>query len=325
MKRIVAGLATLAGGIAALGAINTWLSWRAGPLESQLPGGTSRFYHWLRDGQVYNVFYKVAGEGVPVVLVHGIDGAGSSFEMRQPFGALQDNYRVYALDLLGFGLSDRPALPYTAADYVDLLEDFLREVVEQPAAIIAGPLSAAFAVQVAARAADRVRALVLICPTGLERLADPPPSWQRSLGSILRTPIIGSTLFNLLVSRASLGYFLRGRTYADASRVTEKLIDAYYCTSHQAGARYAPAAFIAGDLNQSIRDTYPTLTQPIAVVWGRDAQVTPSSDANQFIHANPRTQLDVLGNAGLLPQEERSTDFLAVVRRTLSQAPSTPA
>lgn len=316
MGRLKTALVTIAGAVAGLGALNTWLSWQAGPLESSLPGRV-RFYHWVRDGAVYNVFYQVDGEGPPVVLVHGINAAASSFEMRKVYLDLRESHRVYLIDLLGFGLSDRPARAYVAADYIDLLNDFLRDVVQQPAAVVASSLSAAYAVEVAARTPSAIRRLLLICPTGLQRLADPPSLAQQVIGWILTTPVLGSTLFHLLVSRPSLRYFLAERTYADPSLVTEELIEAYYRTSHQEGARYAPAAFIGGALNQNIRNSYPTLRQPVQIVWGRDAQITPVSDANLFIRLRPASRLKVFDRCGLLPHDERAEEFLTLASHVL--------
>lgn len=320
MGRLKTTLALLGGAVAGLGALNTWLSWHAGPLESSLPGH-DRFYHWVRGNEIYNVFYKVDGEGTPILLVHGIDAAASSYEMRKPFAGLSPSHRVYAIDLLGFGLSDRPGRTYTALDYVDLLDDFLRDVVQQPAAIIASSLSAAYAITVAARAPERVTSLLLTCPTGLQRLADPPEAQQTLIGAVLRTPILGSALFNLLVSRPSLRYFLTERTYADPSLVTDEMLDAYYCTSHQDGARFAPARFLGGALNQSVRDTYPTLSQPIQIVWGREAKVTPVSDANLFIRARPQTRLKVFDRCGLVPHDERPEEFLELAKEALAAEP----
>src|SRR5262249_37096778 len=130
-------------------------------------------------------------------------------------------------------------------------------------------------------------------------------------------PILGSALFNLLVSRASLRYFLRERTYANPELVTDAVIDAYYHTSHQPGARHAPAAFVGGALNHSIREPYPRLSQPVWIAWGRAAQFTPVSDANQFIQTRHLSQLKVFDGCGLLPHGERPEEFLAYVEQML--------
>jgi len=312
--------AAIGGALAGLAAYNTWLSWQAGPLRSALPGNT-RFYCWSRTGEPINVFYKLIGAAQhgapPLVLVHGIDAAASSDEWRHAAGRLAETRCVFAIDLPGFGLSDRPARAYSAADYVDFLDDFLRDVVGETATLVATSLSTAYAIAVAARSPARIRSLLLICPTGLEHLADPPERWQRGLGTLLRLPVVGTALFNALVSRPAIGYFLRERTFADPSLVSPELIDAYYRASHQEGARFAPAAFVGGALNLSVRETYPSLAQPISIVWGREAQITPVSDANRFIQSRRQTRLKVLDRCGLLPHVERPEEFLDVATKAL--------
>jgi pimeloyl-ACP methyl ester carboxylesterase len=311
-------LVTLLATGGALAAYNTWLSWQAGPLRSALPGETN-FYRWSRTGERINVFYKLIGkqQDVPLVLVHGIDAAASSGEWRYVAGRLTETHRVFAVDLPGFGLSDRPSRAYSAADYVDFLDDFLREVVGEPATLLASSLSAAYAIAVASRSPARVRSLLLICPTGLEHLADPPTRWQHALGTLLRLPIVGTALYNVLVSRQSIGYFLCERTFADPALATPELIDAYYRTSHQEGARFAPAAFVSGALNLSVREIYPSLTQPILIVWGREAKITPVSDANRFIQSRRQSRLKVLDRCGLLPHVEKPAEFLEVATKAL--------
>jgi pimeloyl-ACP methyl ester carboxylesterase len=300
-----------------LEAFNTWLAWQAGPLHSALPGST-RFYRWPRDEQPISVFYKTIGKsGPPLVLVHGVDAAASSDEWRAVAGALAETHRVVAVDLPGFGLSDRPNLAYQAADYVDFLDDFLRDVLGEPATIVGSSLSAAYAIAVTARSPERVRSLLLVCPTGLEHLADPPKTWQRALGILLRLPIVGAAAFNALVSRRAIGYFLGERTFANPSLVTPEVVDAYYRASHQEGARFAPAAFVSGALNLSVRETYPSLTQPVFIIWGRDARITPVSDANLFIQTRRQTRLKVLDRCGLLPHVEKAEAFLEIARQAL--------
>lgn len=319
MKRLLA----LAGlGIGGLAAVNTWLSWRVGPLENGL-GGEPRFYHWRRGYDVYNVFYAQdeRGGGPPVVLVHGIDAAASGAEWRRVFPALAGQRPVYAPDLLGFGRSDRPARRYTAAEYVELLDELLREVVQRPAVVVASSLSAAYAVAVAQRAPERVAALLLVCPTGLEHLSEPPSRAKRLLEAFLRLPVLGSAAFNLLVSRASIAYFLEERTYAEPANVTEATIDESYRAAHQDGARYAPAAFIGGSLNLDLRPIYPRLGQPVWLAWGRAAQFTPLSDANQFLRENPRARLQVFDRSGLLPHVEQPEEFLAYLEQVLNAFP----
>src|SRR5690242_470108 len=125
----------LALGSAALGALAALNSALATPPPAPPTFGVPERFRWTRG----DVHYTVSGTGPSVVLVHGVGLASSSFEMRYIVEPLARRFRVYALDLLGFGHSDRPRLSYTPDLYVALLEDFVRGV-SGPSAIIASGL-----------------------------------------------------------------------------------------------------------------------------------------------------------------------------------------
>src|SRR5207237_9181417 len=143
------------------------------PADSAL-GGDAHFFRWKHG----RVFYKTSGSensGSPLVFIHGIGAGSSSFMWRKNFDELAKHFRVYAVDLLGFGFSDKPsAAPYSADLYVELISDFLREVVARPAAIVAHTLSAAFAVRVADERPELINSLVLVSPTGADSLSARP-------------------------------------------------------------------------------------------------------------------------------------------------------
>ena len=125
------------------------------PLESPLPG-EAHIYRWKRG----HIFYKALGpeEAPPLVLLHAPDIGASSYEMRHLMEPLAKQFRVYAPDLPGFGLSDRPGMDYSAETYITLIQDFLRDVVGQPAMLVANGLSNNYAVACSAAQPRTVRA-----------------------------------------------------------------------------------------------------------------------------------------------------------------------
>src|SRR5262249_35472080 len=140
----IAALAT-AGGLGVLALANRLSATAAGQTYSVLEGQQRR-YTWTHG----NIFYSVKGRGEPVVLVHGVYAGASSFEFRRIFDRLAERYRVYAFDLLGFGLSDRPAIIYTPELYIRLIQDFVGQVVggmDHPVRVIASTLGAAFTIR----------------------------------------------------------------------------------------------------------------------------------------------------------------------------------
>ena len=312
----IAALAT-AGGIGALALANRMAEATAGEPYSVLEGEHGR-YAWTRGG----ISYTVRGRGEPLVLIHGIYAGASSFEYRRVFAQLAEHHRVYAFDLLGFGLSDRPRITYTPDLYVALIQDFVRQVVggmDHPVQVIASSLGAAFTIRAAAERPDLFDRLVLIEPTGIQDLASDPESGSHVFWrSILRSPLLGQGMYNAIASRPSIRFFLR-TSYADPNEVSDDMIDYYYTQAHQPNARYAPASFIAGALDTPVDEEYMRLTMPILLLWGKNSRFTPLEHARAFRQLNPRTDLRVF-ESGALPQDELPGEFISAVESWLRSA-----
>src|SRR4030067_2716224 len=91
----------------------------------------------------HTVFYAVKGEGDPLLLIHGF-GAGLWVWEKQ-IEALSRFYRVYALDLIGHGFSDRPRIEYTAETYIHFLKDFMDGVGIEKAILIGNSMGGGIA------------------------------------------------------------------------------------------------------------------------------------------------------------------------------------
>lgn len=309
------GALAVSGGAVGLAALNRLIEMGAGEPYSVLRGDRGRYAWTLGD-----ICYTVKGQGAPLVLVHGVYAGASSYEFRKVFDLLAERFRVYAFDLLGFGLSDHPPVVYTPVLYEELIEDVVRQVVggvDQPVRIVASTLGAAFTIRAAAERPGLFERLVLIEPTGIEELAQRNETTARRAGrALLRSPLVGQAIYNAIVSRPSLRYYLKTQAYSDSSRVTDDVVDYYYTTAHQPGARYAPASFISGTLNTPVASVYPLLRQPILLCWGKDAKFTPLEQARAFRQANPRAELRVF-DCGGLPQDELPEEFTREVSEWL--------
>ncbi|MFL5735411.1 MAG: alpha/beta fold hydrolase [Chloroflexia bacterium] len=303
------GLLAAGAGIVALEVYNRAVVIPRQDLEPRLPV-TPTMWQW-RYGEV--AVYE-AGEpsDPPLVLLHGHNAAASAAEMRQPFARLAGSYHVYAPDLLGYGLSDRPDIDYDPSVYIEFIEDFLREVVGQPAPLVASSLTSAYAIEAAFSSPEWVTALVLICPTGVRRLLKQSPA-GRAIEGLLRLPVVGQGLYNGIASRRSIGYFLKDQAYFDATLVTDEDVERYYRTAHAPGARYAPGAFVSGKLYWDASESWSRLEQRVLLVWGKEARLTPVTDAAAFLATNPAAELEEIGAAGILPHDEQPEQFTNVV------------
>ena len=307
-------VALLAGAAFAVpAAINLALAQRRRELPNPLPGDSGE-YAW----PLGSIAYQVRGEGEPLLLVHGIGAGESSYEWRHNFDALSERFRVYALDLPGFGKSDRNDLNYTADLYVAAIMDFLRDVVGAKASVVASSLSSAFVAKLAVLRPELIEKLVFVVPTGLERLQHRPPVWSQMAYGAFSLPAIGESLYNGIASYNYIESYLRQNLYVDPVRVTPALVEHYYQTAHQPGGQYALRSFLAGLLNCDLTHIYPEIQQPILIAWGRYARVTPVENANAFLEQNPNAYLRIFERSGMLPHDEEAQDFNAAVEDFLT-------
>jgi pimeloyl-ACP methyl ester carboxylesterase len=298
-------------GLTSLALANRLIAMSSGEFYNVLGGEEGR-YAWEQG----DVFYTVRGRGAPLLLIHGVYAGASSFEYRRVFESLARDFRVYAMDLLGFGLSDRPNIVYTPQLYIRLIEDFTRQVMggaDNPVQVVASTLSAAFTIHAMADRPSLFERAVFIEPTGLETLNTARATLDRQVArQVLRLPLVGETIYNVVASRASIRRFLTKRTYAPGAAVSDELVDYYYLAAHQQGARYPLASFLSGTLDTPVNGIYQELRQPILLAWGKDARITPLEQARAFRQSNPRAEIRVF-DSGALPQDELPEEFVSEV------------
>jgi pimeloyl-ACP methyl ester carboxylesterase len=300
-----------------LAAINARIRRKANEPEDAAFGGETRVFEW----QHGNIFYKVGGEEnarPPLVFVHGIGAGASSFMWRRNFDELARDFRCFAFDLLGFGLSEKPAnVSYSAELYTELIADFIREVAGAPAHIIASSLGAAYSILVADEQPDLVDSLILLAPTGAGNLSARPRMTGAAFYGLLQSPVLGTSFYNVIASERSIRDYARNELFYDRRRATPRLIAQYYAASHQPGAQHAIAAFLSGYLNTDTRAEFARLPQPVTLVWGKQDETNPLEYAAELLRLNPRADLEIFDRCRMMPQEEQPEKFNALVRNKL--------
>jgi pimeloyl-ACP methyl ester carboxylesterase len=327
MARVGTWLGIAAGGAAAVVAGGIAYGRFAAPHALPLPPAVEgeRRVATRRAGPIS---YYVAGSGPPILLIHSINAAASAYEVGPFWQALRGERRVYAVDLPGFGFSDRSERGYDVRLYVDAIHDVLDEIAVESGGeavdALALSLSSEFLARVANERPDAFRSLVLITPTGFERgahLRRGPESGTREVKGLhvaLNVPIWSRGLYNLLVSRPSIRYFLE-RTFG-SKQIDEGLLDYDYLTAHQPGAKNAPYAFVSGRLFSSdVRTLYERLTRPVLVLHGTRGDFQDFSEA-EWTRSRPNWRI-VPFDTGALPQFERLPAVMAEMHAFLKAPP----
>lgn len=297
-------LAPVVAGAAAVGGLAWWLSRNGGSIESHL-AGENRNWRWRE----FDVNFNVAGEGPPLLLLHALYPGASKEQWENNFSALAKSFKVFAPDLPGFGLSSRPAMKYDRSIYKDMIMDFLQDVVEEPAIVLAGGQTAPFVIEVAAEEPKLISRLVLASPTGLTRFANPAPLSQRLMYRWWSLPVVGTLTYHWMVSKRGIAGVMKRHTVEDPTLITPSMVAGLYKQSHQPGAKWAPIAMFGGLLNDNVKASYIQLTQPILILWGEMPSYIPVADAKEFLNLNSYAVLKTFPDGRLMPELEHASKF----------------
>lgn len=241
----------------------------------------------------------------PVLLIHGI--AASTFSYRHNIAPLAEQFSVYALDLKGFGASDKPLswTGYGLDDLRDQVLGFMDAVGVEHAAVVGTSMGGEVAIRLALAAPDRVDALVLIDSAGFLRWQDTPLE-SRVLSS---TPFIGEFLTAPLpliqqATRLTVARYLR-KVFYDPSLVTPTVVDGYYLPLATPGGTNGLLALMRSRDWGGVADRIGEIQAPTLVLWGQEDHFIPVAHADLFRRALPGATVITYPECGHNPQAER--------------------
>lgn len=256
------------------------------------------------------VRYWQQGEtGSPVLLLHGI--ACSVLEWKHNIDALAKHHRVYAVDLLGFGLSDKPANEsYSLDSLAEFVFRFMDAVNLGEAHLAGNSLGSRLALKCAANEPGRVTSLLLTDPAGMARR-----------GTLFEFRLTTLSFLGELLSRpTSFGIrMLWRKAFANPDAfVTDDLVATKVSMASAPGALAAFLKTLRGfvDLQgfrpetvAQLHQEMPRIEAPCLVVWGREDQFVPVEHAQVLRESVANVEVQVWDNCGHVPQIECASRF----------------
>lgn len=229
------------------------------------------------------VLYRTAGEGEPLVLVHGL--AGSARSWRTTAADLARSYRVHLVDLPGFGAMSRPRSRFVLSEAAGWLAELLRELELGPAHLAGHSMGGYVSLRLAAEHPELVRRLVLAAPAGVPAERSLPGHLLPLLRTLRRIspPDFPPHLFNAL--RAGPWNLLR---------IAREL------------------------LAEDVRAELGRIRHPTLLIWGEEDPIIPPETGELFRREIPDSRLVVLPGAGHLLMDDRPHEFNRAVRSFLA-------
>jgi len=301
------------------------LLWGALSLYNRQQGPTGG---WLRaagleerwaDVDGLRLRYVRAGQGPPVVLLHGF--SSSIFTWRHVLKALAREHDVLALDFPGFGGSQVPEQlsPLGLAGSVRTLVTQLG--LRRPA-LVGHSMGGAVALLLAADPELGVSRLALLDAATFAMAAEDRPGLVRLVGR----PWVAALLEYLPLRRLSVYAGLR-EVFYDDSLVTTEVLDEYVAPLRRPGTTRALARLLAsGDAEaRQLPERLAAVRVPTLVVWGRDDVWIPVTHAERHARTLPGTRVVLLKRCGHMPQEEQPQETLRLLSEFLRDGAASPA
>lgn len=267
-----------------------------------------QFWTW----QGHQVCYTVQGSGMPLILIHGFGASIGHWRKNIPVLA-EAGYQVFAVDLLGFGRSDKPPIAYSLELWQALLRDFWTTHVQVPAVFVGNSIGALLSLMMLAEHPELAKAGVLLnAAGGLNHRPDelnlPLRVVMGTFTKLVSSNVVGSLLFNRIRQKPRLRQTLK-QVYYDHSAVTDELVDIIYTPSCDPGAQKVFASILTAPPGPRPEDLLPNVEQPLLVLWGEADPWTPITGSMLYqtlaTQQPDRVQFQSIPQTGHCPHDER--------------------
>ncbi|MET8947906.1 alpha/beta fold hydrolase [Streptomyces sp. NPDC004542] len=251
------------------------------------------------------VNYHDTGDGTPVLLVHGSGpGVTAWANWRPVIPTLAERHRVIAPDMVGFGYTEAPVVRFDLDLWVEQLVGMLDALGLDRVHVVGNSFGGAVALNLAARAPERVRDVVLMGPVGI------------------RFPITDGleAVWGYEPSIPSMGHLVRDVFVADSSAITDDLVELRYRASVRPGVQERFAALFPAPRQRWVdalalpEDELRRLAARVLVLHGIDDRVIPVEASRRLVEILPDAELREIERCGHWVQIEHTGRFLDLVQ-----------
>ena len=269
------------------------------------------YYHW-RFG---NIFYTKQGSGAPILLVHDLTPIGNLAEWDSIVTKLSKNHTVYTLDLLGCGLSDKPKMTYTNFLYVQLITDFVENIIGQKTNVIASGLSGSFIVMACANDENIFDKVMLVSPEDIGSLSQIPTRTSKIAKWLLELPLVGTLVYNALTSKSSIELLFTEKYLHNPFDLKQSTIDIHHEAAHtrSGGGKYLLSSIIGKYIHFNISHGLKSINNSVFIITGEHHAECDEIIA-RYTLLNPAVEHESISKSKSLPHYEAPEQLLELVR-----------
>jgi pimeloyl-ACP methyl ester carboxylesterase len=272
---------------------------------------------YVKVGDINTRYWSLGDTGPVVLLIHGF--ASSVEYWMANIDQLAKNHRVYALDLVGFGRSDKPDIAYRGAVLAQFVKKFMAAQNIAKATLIGHSLGGAVTLYFAIRYPKLIDKLILVSSGGLGR--------EISFDfRVLTLPFIGELILSI-ANRALLRKVIRSHVY-NKDAISDDFIDRIYAILELPNTKRTMLAILRQHVDffgvkyeaiKLILDNLSKIKNQTLIIWGRNDNLLPVTQSEIAIRHLPNAKLHIFENCGHIPQMECSEQFNDLVIRFIDE------
>lgn len=270
-----------------------------------------KYYHWKHG----NIYYKKTGSGCPLLLIHDLNAFASQSEWSEIAEKLSTDHTVYMLDLIGCGKSDKPSITYTNYFYVQLIRDFIKEIIGENTDVIASGLSSSFVIMANAADNDLFGNITMINPKNVKELKQIPDQRSKFLARLFQLPVIGKFLYYIAANKSNIDYYLTETCFYSPFKVTPAVSKSYYDASHASSGngKMLFASLMGNYLNIDISKALAGAKNQILLLTGEQLENREETEAS-YLKLNKNIISVSVPKSKCLPHLEEPEQTLKYLR-----------
>lgn len=276
-----------------------------------LRNSENRYYEW-RFGKVR---YQKKGSGSPLLFIHDLTVGSSNYEYHRLINNLTENHEIYSIDLLGYGLSDKPSMTYTNNLYEQLISDFIMNVIKRKTSVIVTGESVPFVILACHNNPDIFNKIICINPQSLYLQNQIPSNQTKLMKFFLEIPILGTFTYHVLANRITFEKMFQKQYFYRLDEIRDKYISNYLEAAYAGGysSKYAFASYVGKYMSLNILHELKEINNSILMIGGereRDIYIT----IDNYKYYNPSIEEVYIPNTKHLPQLEAPDEMLEQIK-----------
>jgi pimeloyl-ACP methyl ester carboxylesterase len=294
-------LSAAAGG--AIYAINKGISYLAERMD-YLSTDNGHIYNW----KFGNIYYTKQGTGSPILLIHDLQPYGCGAQWKEVEVEYAKAHTVYTIDLLGCGRSDKPEMTYTNFLYVQMLTDFIQDVLDGEAVDV---ITSGNAVSIAAMACLNNNALfktlIFLSPVSIT-VAQAVPTKNRKLAKfLLELPLIGTLIYNICYNTENINKRIRNHYFAHPYMVSATLLKSFYQAAHtqHGNGKYLFSSLTGHYTTALLSKAISEISNSMIIIYGSEDE-TSQRIAEEYKKLNPIIEAQSIKGAKKMVQIEQA-------------------